>query len=625
MGNKSSRAGKKASGAEHSEETLFGKDLLALQKSFAYLAAQSGEGIILRSHLEDRFRLVPANVAEGPLARAQGLLTTCQRVGPALVDFLYGGAEKVDWPNFVHGTAMCCKDPSSMRRYQLLVALFASFPPSRSPIKPAASSAEAAEPAESHNPTAKGGGEIAEGAEAEEENDEIDLDGAWFTVPGLEAFLQTCWLLMGAIHLPIRRRSQLSVPEPSDVKRLVDVEMLVEGARHYAAEQAAAASLRTGAIGGSARVESYRGGAVGGGEERIPAQQVASWALAVLPGLANCLADFVEFRLIKEAPAEQITAADRVGGKKPGDPASSSEGLREGESSQEGGEPGEGNMRRSTSGHGGVSFGMLSTSTAWALGLSQRGAGETLLGLCCDPEGWRKYQPSLLYRASLHGRGITRFFNRVQGYTDCTLMLLSATTVPSAGSTEDMEGTAGERWAMAAIVPTGFENRDTFYGGSSCCLVAMQPRFIPFRAQGRESNFVYSHAVLPGQGYRAVQRPQGIGFGGSVGKERIWLDEEFATISTRHHAVDNTFQKGELVPGQGYVSILSRVEEVELWGLGGGAAEEKLAAYQARQNLFTEQRAKIDLKKFAGNWEASPEKAMLDFVSDPSRPAREER
>lgn len=67
---------------------------------------------------------------------------------------------------------------------------------------------------------------------------------------------------------------------------------------------------------------------------------------------------------------------------------------------------------------------------------------------------------------------------------------------------------------------------------------------------GRESNFVFCHAKVAGQGYQTNPLPEGLGFGGSLGKERVWLDDNATPgkVTVRHHAVDKTFQPGALVP-----------------------------------------------------------------------------
>lgn len=75
---------------------------------------------------------------------------------------------------------------------------------------------------------------------------------------------------------------------------------------------------------------------------------------------------------------------------------------------------------------------------------------------------------------------------------------------------------------------------------------------------------------------------------------------------------------------QGFLPTEAHISEVEVWGLGGKAAKEVQNSYKKREELFTDQRRKIDLKTFA-NWEDSPEKMMMDMMSDPNAARREDR
>ncbi|KAL0369129.1 UNVERIFIED_CONTAM: hypothetical protein Scaly_1131800 [Sesamum calycinum] len=141
---------------------------------------------------------------------------------------------------------------------------------------------------------------------------------------------------------------------------------------------------------------------------------------------------------------------------------------------------------------------------------------------------------------------------------------------------------------------------------------------------GREKNFVYSHLHPTGRVYEAHPKPVGVAFGGSIGNERIFMDEDFGRVTIRHHAVDKTYQHGALFPNQGFLPVEAAVLEVEAWGLGGRTAREIQASYKKREQLFTEQRRKVDLKTFA-NWEDSPEKMMMDMMSNPNTVRREDR
>lgn len=67
---------------------------------------------------------------------------------------------------------------------------------------------------------------------------------------------------------------------------------------------------------------------------------------------------------------------------------------------------------------------------------------------------------------------------------------------------------------------------------------------------GKEKNFVYSHLHPSARVYEPHPKPVGLGFGGIIGNERIFIDEDFARITLRHHAVDKTYQSGPLFPNQ---------------------------------------------------------------------------
>ena len=61
---------------------------------------------------------------------------------------------------------------------------------------------------------------------------------------------------------------------------------------------------------------------------------------------------------------------------------------------------------------------------------------------------------------------------------------------------------------------------------------------------------MYSHLRPQIRVYEANPKPVGLAFGGTVGNERIFLDEDFSKVVVRHHAVDKTYQHGSLIPNQ---------------------------------------------------------------------------
>jgi len=61
---------------------------------------------------------------------------------------------------------------------------------------------------------------------------------------------------------------------------------------------------------------------------------------------------------------------------------------------------------------------------------------------------------------------------------------------------------------------------------------------------------MYCHLHPQIRAYEANPKPVGLAFGGTIGNERIFLDEDFSRVLVRHHAVDKTYQHGSLIPNQ---------------------------------------------------------------------------
>lgn len=74
---------------------------------------------------------------------------------------------------------------------------------------------------------------------------------------------------------------------------------------------------------------------------------------------------------------------------------------------------------------------------------------------------------------------------------------------------------------------------------------------------------MYSHLHPIGRVYQPNPKPVGLAFGGTLGNERIRIDEDFATVTLRHHAVDKTYQHGSLIPNQVDVSSLAQMDELK--------------------------------------------------------------
>lgn len=260
---------------------------------------------------------------------------------------------------------------------------------------------------------------------------------------------------------------------------------------------------------------------------------------------------------------------------------------------------------------------ILTQGRAWAISITQKSTvnDEISRVFLCSGSGMDK---NLLYRSSTHGRGLNRFWSHVEGYKGPLLILIAA----SSGNAR--EGSSTDRkWVIGALTSQGLENKDIFYGASGC-LYSISPVFHAFPPSGKEKNFVYSHLHPTGRVYQAHPKPVGVAFGGTPGNERIFIEEDFSKVTIRHHAIDKTYRSGSLFPDQGFLAVEAVISEVEVWGLGGEVAKEVQSSYKRREELFNEQRRKVDLKTFA-NWEDSPEKMMMDMMSNPNAVQREDR
>ncbi|ESQ47069.1 hypothetical protein EUTSA_v10027724mg [Eutrema salsugineum] len=304
-------------------------------------------------------------------------------------------------------------------------------------------------------------------------------------------------------------------------------------------------------------------------ELELPVGKFLTWALSTIPNLTECLNHFCNSRLQHSLNVEDGSGPSKSAG---GDDSASK-------------------TCENT---------LLTCGRAWAISLTCKNTISEKILSSCFPCTGDEPNENLLYRSYYHGKGMNRLWSNVQGYHAPILMIVSA----SCGV--DHEGSSSERkWVIGAILQQG-------------------PVFHAFSSSGKEKNFAYSHLHPSGGVYDANPKPVGIGFGGTQGNERIFIDEDFAKITIRHHACDKTYQPGSLFPNQGYLTVEASVLEVEVWALGGKAAKEVQETYKKREELFTGQRRKIDLKTFT-NWEDSPEKMMMDMMGNPNAPRKEER
>ncbi|KAG5035925.1 hypothetical protein JHK87_010835 [Glycine soja] len=321
-------------------------------------------------------------------------------------------------------------------------------------------------------------------------------------------------------------------------------------------------------------------------EVQLPAGKFVTWVMSTVPCLPDCLRQYFHARLL-------IAASDGVE-------------LASSNSSSVG----------DISSPAAYDY-ILTQGRAWAISITQKSTINEEISRAFISNGGGM-DNNLLYRSSTHGRGLGRFWSHVEGYKGPLLILIAAS------SGDAHEGNSIDRkWVIGALTDQGLENKDIFYGNSGC-LYSIDPVFHVFPPTGKEKNFVYSHLHPTGKVYQPHPKPVGVAFGGTPGNERIFIDEDFAKVTVRHHAIDKTYRSGSLFPDQGFLPVEGLISEVEVWGLGGKVAKEVQNSYKKREELFTQQRRKVDLKTFA-SWEDSPEKMMMDMMSDPNAVRKEDR
>ncbi|KAI6688324.1 hypothetical protein NL676_025152 [Syzygium grande] len=318
-----------------------------------------------------------------------------------------------------------------------------------------------------------------------------------------------------------------------------------------------------------------------GSEVQLPAGKLVTWALATVPTLPDCFSPFVHERLGNSTISQVLGQT--------------------------------GAFEFIIGGHH-FSRGMWCTSTypgkAWAISLTVRNALREEILKHCFCSNRDKIEESLLYRSSHHGKGLNRFWSNTEGYLGPLLMLVSGYSGDS-----HVANNRDKKWVIGVLIQQGFESRDHFYG-SPGNLYAVDPLFNAYSPSGEEFQ-IYSHLHPSARVYEPRPKPVGLGFGGIIGNERIFIDEDFARITLGIMLWTKLINRG-------YLPVDAFISEVEVWGLGGTKAKEVQVLFKNREQLFTEQRRKVDLKTFA-SWEDSPEKMMMDMMNDPNRVQREDR
>ena len=154
-----------------------------------------------------------------------------------------------------------------------------------------------------------------------------------------------------------------------------------------------------------------------------------------------------------------------------------------------------------------------------------------------------------LYSTEADGRCFNRMEWSVLGYEGPTTLLIKA----------------NDGVILGAFASAPFKEVPHFFGDGETFLFSLDPVANVFHSVGGETNFIYCNASWA-KGHDGL--PHGLGFGGTLNQPRLFISEAFDTC----HAgfLDNTFQKGNLLPGDDSLERFD-IKSMEIWGVGGEA------------------------------------------------------
>ncbi len=156
-----------------------------------------------------------------------------------------------------------------------------------------------------------------------------------------------------------------------------------------------------------------------------------------------------------------------------------------------------------------------------------------------------------LYTSLSDGLSFNRLQNALLGYGGPTLLLIRET----------------RGGVFGAFTASSWKESKDFYGNSDCFLYQLLPTTAIYRPSGNETNYMYCNSEARSRGYDGLSH--GIGFGGTVGQPRLFLNEAFdACVASSQ---DLTFESGPLLPrtGEGGLRKYFEIESLEVWGVGG--------------------------------------------------------
>lgn len=202
----------------------------------------------------------------------------------------------------------------------------------------------------------------------------------------------------------------------------------------------------------------------------------------------------------------------------------------------------------------------------------------------------------LLYSSKVHGRSLNRFIHHVIGYKAESLFTVTTTQ--------------GE--VFGAFVSTPWDMSSTYWSNSDCFLFGITPILAVRRANSpstasmisgggsASANYVYFFANKKS----FTGKPIGIGFGGTIGNPRIWIDEDLAQGTVR--SIDPSFENGQLASNAAF-----DIASIEVWGSCTDYAEAQLIRERRLRDKDAERARKAGDK---AGWNEGADKFIMDLM-----------
>ncbi|KAG8469293.1 hypothetical protein KFE25_007811 [Diacronema lutheri] len=222
----------------------------------------------------------------------------------------------------------------------------------------------------------------------------------------------------------------------------------------------------------------------------------------------------------------------------------------------------------------------------------------------------------LLYSSAEHGLSQNRLSRHVVGYAGPTLLVVALANGLSWGAYLDSP------WA-----PTG---AGRFFGGESCVLFLLAPRFHAFRATRTSSNYCAfvqnvraalggGHGGHASRAHGAGHHPAGadaelVGFGGSAKRYRCMLTDDLTSSVWRSACSTyetDTARLGAL--GLADDEAPQRVSALEVWGLGGVSADSALHSVRLALEKGRAAAGRVNRSAFGETWHDSPDKMLMEL------------